>query len=243
MFPRNPFKFKQSISNISIPYINLDQLHRLRHRWIDRSIVVLPASTLLQRAPCTRSPYPTVSSSKIKGFDWLYYVHWPIFPEKLLDSGESTIINAPLFSPQSQRAHRRVVAYRRRSQMAKSQREIITLIQKKRREDFLHVKRALFEVGSYKGKYLPTTEHKKRAGLYIRHHGLGKGFVEEFHDVGKWKWLHKIVDSPNFSQKLVSSAALPYKHTHTQVWSLKQKIIFFWDRSPNSIPFPDVCYH
>lgn len=114
-------------------------------------------------------------------------------------------------SPPSLRARQRVIAYRRRSQISKAKREIKTLIQNKRREEFLHVKRALFEIGSYKGKYLPTSTHKKNAGQYLRTHGLGKGFVEHFDEVVKWKWIHTIVDGPDCSPN-VSLSSLPYKN-------------------------------
>lgn len=109
------------------------------------------------------------------------------------------------------RARKRIFAYRRQSQTERAKKDITIAIQKKRRGDFLHVKRALFEIGVYKGKYLPTFAHKRNAGLYIRHHGIAKSFVEEFDDVVKWKWIHVIVDSPSFSQQSVSSTALPFK--------------------------------
>lgn len=111
------------------------------------------------------------------------------------------------------RARKRIIAYRRRLQNARAKREIMILIQNKRRDDFLHIKHALFEIGSYKGKYLPSLTHKKNAGLYIRQHGLAKGFVEEFDDLPKWKWIHVIVDSPDHSQQSISFTALPYKTT------------------------------
>lgn len=111
------------------------------------------------------------------------------------------------------RARKRIIAYRRRSQNAKAKRDITILLQNKRCVEFLHVKQALFEIGFYQGRYLPTLEHKKKAGFYIRQNGLGKSFVEEFDDVVKWKWIHLIVDSPEYSPQDVSSTALPYRTT------------------------------
>lgn len=133
-------------------------------------------------------------------------------------SAASTKINQLSVSPPNLRARQRVIAYRRRPQISKAKRNIKTLIQNKRRKDFLHVKCALFEIGSYKGKNLPTSVHKKHAGKYIRTHGLGQAFVEDFDDVVKWKCIHHVVEHPdssplNLSAQLLPPSALPYNIT------------------------------
>ncbi|KAH9807485.1 hypothetical protein DFH28DRAFT_915127 [Melampsora americana] len=99
-------------------------------------------------------------------------------------------------SPVAIRARHRLEEYHRQILLDKAQRQFKSVIQKKRREEFRHLREALYLVYIYKGPYLQRPGDKKKAAQYLRRHRFGEMFVNITEHEVKWKWLdHRVSNS------------------------------------------------
>ncbi|KAH9810001.1 hypothetical protein DFH28DRAFT_933113 [Melampsora americana] len=117
-----------------------------------------------------------------------YYI-----PNKNRNVSSARMTGDKTASPGTIRERRRLEAYHRQAHLDKARRDITALIQKKRREEFVALRQALYMVYTYSGPYLQKPGDKKKAAEYLRRQGFGQMFVEMFEEEVKWKWLdHRV---------------------------------------------------
>ncbi|EGG04298.1 uncharacterized protein MELLADRAFT_65025 [Melampsora larici-populina 98AG31] len=98
-------------------------------------------------------------------------------------------------SPRAQREVERLQEYHRNQDDKLAMRQIIKIIQDKRREEFCLLREALGQVYSYTGRYLQLPGEKEVAAQLLRPGNLGSEFVNDFDNDAKWHWLQLRVNA------------------------------------------------